>query len=154
MARKLASRTTKAAKKSAKTVWPMTLLHKSKCIQILSEVTFLIIKFRYCEKATNIRKKICHFVLTLLFLKVLRYVIKRKCTCIFFKFCGLLTISEFYKLAFTSQICTTFLYRIMIFSYNYWGEPRENAEIYFRKDVNPLCIGSMVETHSRQSPIF
>ena len=57
MARKLASRTTKAAKKSAKTVWPMTLLHKSKCIQILSEVTFLIIKSRYCEKATNIRKK-------------------------------------------------------------------------------------------------
>ena len=53
MARKLASRTTKAAKKSAKTVWPMTLLHKSKCIQILSEVTFLIIKFRYCEKTTN-----------------------------------------------------------------------------------------------------
>ena len=51
MARKLASRTTKAAKKSTKTMWPMPFLHKSKCIKIFYEVAFL---FMFSEKATNI----------------------------------------------------------------------------------------------------
>ena len=47
------------------------------------------IKFKYSEKATKNEKKISHFVLTLVGNFEERWEI-------FFKFCGLLTISELY----------------------------------------------------------